>query len=115
MIAEAHPALQSQVEHGALRYHGTVLTVSAKKTGVTLLRAEHLAELRWLVHGFSTRSGGFSRAYGKGDLNLGLTKAASHTAIGRNREAFLRKLGAVTRSRNGQSLWPLVTLRQIHS
>jgi polyphenol oxidase len=92
-----------------------VLTTSPKKTGITLLRAPHLAALRWLVHGFSTRSGGFSSVYGKGDLNLGFTKDDSHTAIGRNREAFLRKLGAVTRSRNGQSLWPLVTLRQIHS
>jgi len=30
--------------------------------------------LRWLVHGFSTRPGGFSRAYGKRSLNLGFTR-----------------------------------------
>jgi YfiH family protein len=59
--------------------------------------------------------GGLSRAYSKGDLNLGFTKDDSRAAVERNREAFLRKLGAVTRSRKGQSQWPLVTLRQIHS
>lgn len=80
-----------------------------------MLRARHLTQLSWLVHGCSTRVGGFSRAYGKGDLNLGFTKDDSRAAVERNREAFLRKLGARTRSRNGASLWPLVTLRQIHS
>ena len=74
----------------------------------------------WLVHGFSTRIGGFSRAYGKGDLNLGFTKDDAKATVERNRAAFLCGLGAVTRkrfgSRNpGASLWPVVTLRQIHS
>jgi len=35
--------------------------------------------------------------------------------VERNRQAFLKKIGAVTRPRKGSSLWPLVTLRQIHS
>jgi polyphenol oxidase len=47
------------------------------------------------VHGFSTRAGGFSRAYGKGDLNLGFTKDDSRVAVERNRTAFLRAIGAV--------------------
>jgi len=92
-----------------------VLTISAKKTGVTLLRAPRFAELPWLVHAFSTRMGGYSRVYGKDDLNLGFTKDDSRNAVERNRAVFLRKLGAVTRSGKGASLWPLVTLRQIHS
>ena len=92
-----------------------MLTISRKKTAITPLRARHLSKLPWLVHGFSTRPGGFSRAYGKADLNLGFTKDDSRAAVERNREAFLRKLGAVTRSRKGQSVWPVVTLRQIHS
>jgi YfiH family protein len=92
-----------------------VLTSSAKKTGITLLTAPHLAKLPWLVHGFSTRVGGVSHAYGKGDLNLGFTKDDNRDAVERNRELFLTKLGAVTRRRKGQWLWPLVTLRQIHS
>lgn len=72
------------------------------------------------MHGFSTRIGGTSRAYGKNDLNLGFTKDDSHAAVERNRAAFLKELGAVkskrggSRSRNG-AFWPLVTLRQIHS
>ena len=92
-----------------------MLTASAKTTGIAVLRARQLEPLPWLVHGFSTRVGGFSRAYGKRDLNLGFTKDDSRAAVGRNREAFLKKLGAVTRSRKGPSVWPLVTLRQIHS
>ncbi|HYM75502.1 MAG TPA: peptidoglycan editing factor PgeF [Candidatus Dormibacteraeota bacterium] len=74
----------------------------------------------WLVHGFSTRAGGFSRVYGSGDLNLGFTKDDSRAAVDLNRAAFLNELGAVTRARSrskkiSASLWPLVTLRQVHS
>jgi polyphenol oxidase len=98
------------------------------KSQLTILRAKHLRKLPWLVHGFSTRAGGFSRAYCKGDLNLGFTKDDSRAAVERNRAAFLREIGAVAQkargSENGsgngsrkvgQTLWPLITLRQIHS
>jgi len=97
---------------------------SPNKTKLTILRARHLSEVPWLVHGFSTRGGGFSRAYGKGDLNLGFTKDDSRSAVEHNRAAFLRELGAATYKRSGSrnasrnagtSLWPLITLRQIHS
>lgn len=90
-------------------------TVSRKKTSVQVLQAEHLKRIPWLIHGFSTRLGGFSRTYGKGDLNLGFTKDDSQIAVTRNRAAFLQKLGAVNRSHHGKSLWPVVTVRQIHS
>jgi YfiH family protein len=63
------------------------------------------------VHGFSTRTGGFSKAYGGHSLNLGFTKHDSRAAVERNRAEFQRQVGAVT----GKKLWPLVTLRQIHS
>ena len=53
--------------------------------------------------------------YGKGDLNLGFTKHDSEAAVKRNRGAFLQKLGAVNRSHKRKSLWPLITLRQVHS
>ena len=89
---------------------------------LNILRAKHLSALPWLVHGFSTRAGGFSRAYGKGDLNLGFTKDDAKATVERNRAAFLRELGACGDSRprlSGRakldSLWPLITLRQIHS
>jgi len=65
----------------------------------------------WLIHGFSTRAGGFSRQYGGRALNLGFTKDDSRTAVERNRLEFLRALGAT----NNRQPWPLVTLRQIHS
>jgi purine-nucleoside/S-methyl-5'-thioadenosine phosphorylase / adenosine deaminase len=97
-----------------------VPTRAPHKTQLTILRARHLSALPWLVHGFSTRVGGFSRAYGKSDLNLGFTKDDAESTVERNREAFLRDLGlAVPKNRgarNGRnSAWPLITLRQIHS
>ena len=91
-------------------------TVSRTNTTLNILQAAQLKRLPWLVHGFSTRVGGFSRVYGKADLNLGFTKDDSRVAVERNRAAFLRKLGAVSKSRkNSPTFWPLITLRQIHS
>jgi YfiH family protein len=84
---------------------------SADKAQLTILHAENLARTPWLVHGFSTRVGGFSRAYGGNTLNLGFTKQDSHGAVERNRAAFLQQLGA----HSGKKEWPLITLRQIHS
>jgi polyphenol oxidase len=80
------------------------------KSQLTILQAEPLKKYRWLIHGFSTRQGGYSRAYGGHALNLGFTKTDAKSAVERNRAAFLARLGA-----NGQKPWPLVTLRQIHS
>ena len=91
---------------------------TGKQSGVKILRAENLKTFPWLVHGFSTRVGGFSCVYGKGDLNLGFTKDDSKTAVERNRAAFLQKLDATysggKKSDRGE-FWPLVTLRQVHS
>jgi YfiH family protein len=98
-----------------------------KISKLNILRAKHLAALRWLVHGFSTRAGGFSRAYGLGDLNLGFTKDDARATVERNRAAFLRAIGAACRDGRirpsgraqldggSNAVWPLVTLRQIHS
>lgn len=97
------------------------------KTKLSVLHANLLSQLPWLVHGFSTRTGGSSRVYGKSDLNLGFTQDDSRAAVERNRTVFLREIAAVTRkhasarvSRNAShkapiSLWPLITLHQIHS
>lgn len=94
-------------------------TRAPKKTKLTILSSRALGQLPWLVHGFSTRAGGFSRVYGAGDLNLGFTKEDSRAAVERNRAAFLRELGAFDGKRRGSrgsaSPWPLITLRQIHS
>ncbi len=75
-----------------------------------ILRADSLAPVPWLIHGFSTRPGGFSRVYRGKSLNLGFTREDSRRAVEQNRAAFLRQLGG---ARKGEC--PLVTLRQIHS
>jgi YfiH family protein len=84
---------------------------SDNKARLTVLRSENLSRIPWLNHGFSTRPGGFSRAYGGNALNLGFTKRDSGNAVERNRAALLSQLGA----KNGKKPWPLVTIRQIHS
>jgi YfiH family protein len=84
---------------------------TSSKSELTALQAEPLTDIPWLVHGFSTRLGGFSRVYGGDALNLGFTEQDSRNAVERNRTAFLGKFGFM---KNGQP-WPLVTLRQIHS
>jgi YfiH family protein len=82
--------------------------VSAKaSTRIEILRADNLAQVPWLVHGFSTRIGGSSKAYGGNALNLSITPKDTKAAVERNRVAFLEALGAPD--------WPLATMRQIHS
>ncbi len=99
-------------------------TRAPNQSKLTILRAQHLSHIPWLIHGFSTRVGGSSRAYGRNALNLGFTKDDSRAAVERNRAAFLRELGTCGDSqprpssrakldRNRPSA--LVTLRQIHS
>lgn len=82
-----------------------------KKAAPTIFRSDELSSIPWLIHGFSTRSAGFSRVYGGSTLNLGFTKQDPRNAVERNRQAFLQQLGAG----RDKKAWPLVTLRQIHS
>ena len=84
---------------------------SAKNAPLAILHADLFSNIPWLLHGFSTRTGGFSRVYGGNALNLGFTKEDSRNLVEKNRAAFLQKLGAMNKKQN----WPLVTLRQIHS
>jgi YfiH family protein len=88
-----------------------VVTNRVAKNKVQLLHSEKLGNLAWLVHAFSTRQGGVSRAYGGNSLNLGFTKQDTSAAVERNRELFLKELGVA----NGRRSWPLISLRQIHS
>jgi YfiH family protein len=84
---------------------------SARKQSPSILTVPAFSQIPWLVQGFSTRKGGFSTGYGGHSLNLGFTKHDLHATVERNRAAFERKVGAV----DGRKIWPLVTLRQIHS
>jgi polyphenol oxidase len=85
--------------------------LTPKQSKLRILRAETLRGIPWLMHGFSTRTGGFSRVYGGKTLNLGYTNSDSRKAVERNRDTFLREAGAASEGRT----WPLVVPRQIHS
>jgi len=74
-----------------------------------ILHTALLSKYPWLVHGFSTRTGGVSRKYGGRALNLGFTKDDSKAAVERNRAALLREFRAGTQPST------LVTVRQVHS
>jgi YfiH family protein len=74
------------------------------------LRAANLERISKLIHGFSTRTGGFSSAYGGRQLNLGFTASDTRSAVERNRQAFLQSVSGRSRG-----LPALITLRQIHS
>jgi polyphenol oxidase len=117
-VARCVPARRVHVD---VLYDGFVAVTTLHKAKVTVLRAKHLSRLPWLVHGFSTRMGGVSRAYRKGDLNLGFTREDAAAAVEGNRAEFLREIGAANtkhsrrRSQDRSSLWPIVTMRQIHS
>jgi polyphenol oxidase len=91
----------------------TAITGKAPKrrsiSEIEIIRAANLSTLPSVVHGFSTRIGGFSEAYGGGQLNLGFTPSDNRQTVERNRRAFIRE---VTGRRERL---PLVTLRQIHS
>jgi YfiH family protein len=78
---------------------------------LNVVRAESLAKIPWLVHGFSTRQGGVTAEYGGAQLNLGYTREDTRANVELNRELFLRALGAGRDSK----LWPLVNLSQVHS
>jgi hypothetical protein len=102
---------------------------SSRTPTVNVLRAEAFAKLPWVAHGFSTRSGGISKAYGGRSLNLGFTAHDSKAAVQRNRDDFtVALIGDVKRPdvkkdnvgrraprTFAHKPWPLIGLRQIHS
>lgn len=94
-------------------YNGNVPTLSTRKAPahLKLLYAPALKKLPWLVHGFSTRSGGFTTAYGGKTLNLGFTKDDARENVEKNRSKLLLSIGAMDKRKP----WPMVSLRQIHS
>jgi YfiH family protein len=81
-----------------------------------ILQAENLARESWLVHGWSTRQGGRSRAYGQGSFNLGFTSDDPRENVLKNRQILLDCLQSKkpTQQKNRKPL-SLATVRQIHS
>ncbi|HCT60968.1 MULTISPECIES: peptidoglycan editing factor PgeF [Acidobacterium] len=88
---------------------------------VEVVQAPGWANHPWLMHGFSTRSGGVTKIYraaregqepgkfrGAGELNLGFTQSDERALVEENRHRFVQAVA-------GNSALPLVTLQQIHS
>lgn len=77
-----------------------------------VVRVPTFSAMDWLLHGFSTRTGGVTTAYRPeqqaGDLNLGFTASDSPENVRINRERFFAEV-------TGDAHFPSVTLRQIHS
>ncbi len=82
------------------------------KSRIEIVRAPSWDAWPWLIHGFSTRTGGVSTVYRpgqrSGELNLGFTQSDARENVLENRRRFLRALGAPPDMK-------LVTLQQIHS
>jgi polyphenol oxidase len=76
-----------------------------------VIQAENLKQLEAVLHGFSTRRGGVSKAYGRESLNLGITEEDTRENVAENRRVFLRAINAI----KGRDTWPLVTAKQVHS
>jgi polyphenol oxidase len=82
-----------------------------KPSGLKLLQSPDLKRIPWLVHGFTTRPGGFTTSYGGRTLNVGFTKDDLRASVERNRRAAMVATGTASKGKP----WPLITLRQIHS
>jgi YfiH family protein len=76
--------------------------------GMQVLELEPLRKLPWLVHGFSTRTGGSSQLpSGERILNLSFMDWDRREAVAKNRAAFQKVLSA--------ERMELIALKQIHS
>jgi YfiH family protein len=75
--------------------------------GLRILQVPELAKLPWLVHGFSTRSGGASQLDGQRVLNLGFTEWDARENVKQNRLRLQAAVGAPQST--------LVSILQFHS
>jgi polyphenol oxidase len=86
----------------------TTIAWSVRRTQqLEIVESREMAQLGWLVHGFSTRPGGKSLLDGKAALNLGYTDWDERKRVVTNRAKFAAALT--------EHEMPLVTLHQIHS
>jgi len=77
-----------------------------ERGGLAWVESAKLVEHWWLVHAFSTRQGGISRAPSQG-LNLGFTKWDRREDVEENRRRFVQQLGAKD--------LPAASAHQVHS
>ena len=93
------------------RRRGSQAWTTLRSGELQIIQATALAKLPWLVHAFSTRTGGTSRLEGSPDgqgvLNLGFTGWDTRENVLANRAKLVSALHA--------GRMKLVTLRQIHS
>jgi purine-nucleoside/S-methyl-5'-thioadenosine phosphorylase / adenosine deaminase len=75
--------------------------------GLKILQILAFSKLPWLIHAFSTRSGGISPLEGEKVLNLGFTDWDTRENVQENRRRFQTSVGVPN--------LPLITLKQIHS
>jgi YfiH family protein len=88
---------------------------SRRSANISILQSTALSKQKWLVHGFSTRSGGVSSLRSEaasqkssaGILNLGFSEWDERANVEENRRRFMKGLGAAKMQ--------LVALRQFHS
>ncbi len=84
------------------------------KTKLEVVRVPAWSELPWLLHGFSTRTGGKTSVYRPdqraGELNLGFTASDPRETVLANRRLFIDAVAGET-----SAMPVLVTLKQIHS
>ena len=81
----------------------------ARMGRVEVVRVSEWEPLEWLWHGFSTRTGGETAAYGGGkqpgrDLNLGFTASDPEETVIANRRRFLEAVAGLGSVRNQSSL-----------
>jgi YfiH family protein len=90
----------------------SLLDSRAPKTQLEIVKIPEWSKIPWLLHGFSTRTGGATTVYRldqrTGELNLGFTASDNRENVLANRRLFISAVAQ-------QTAMPLVTLKQIHS
>jgi len=115
LISSPRSALSRERRRGPTPEPKAILPQRARrvaKSRVEIVRVPAWSAWPWLIHGFSTRTGGVTTAYRPGqragELNLGFTESDPRDCVVENRRRFLKALGAPADMK-------LVTLKQIHS
>jgi YfiH family protein len=111
LLADGTQFLNTDLEWCVPTLTKTRAAKARESARLQLLQSSDLKRVPWLVHGFSTRPGGFTTIYGGRTLNVGFTKDDLRASVERNRKQVLLAAGATTKA----APWPLITLRQVHS